>query len=211
MSFLSWISTLLFPTRPTEELVRISEADTLYAHVAPTLFLHEELPITTLLPYREPLVAAHIIESKYHRNPRAVSILGHILAEYLSEIVADEDAYTVRSFALVPVPLSSTRFSERGYNQTEEITNAALVELGIEGHSHARLLRRTRDTKSQTRLPRAERLRNMHGAFEADSVDPDMHYILVDDVVTTGATLQAAHSALTRAGASHVICLALAH
>ena len=74
------------------------------------------------------------------------------------------------------------------------------------------LLERTRDTKPQTSLNREARKRNMQGAFRAtEPLDPDLAYIILDDVMTTGATLEAACTALTEAGALHVEAIALAH
>ena len=71
---------------------------------------------------------------------------------------------------------------------------------------------RTRETISQVSLAREKREENMRGAFRAaHSIDPSHTYIVIDDVITTGATLQAAVDALKEAGAVHIIPLALAH
>ena len=73
------------------------------------------------------------------------------------------------------------------------------------------LLTRTRDTPPQSTLDRSARQRNVAGAFAADAAARGATVWLIDDVLTTGATLQAAISALQEAGASHIIPLALAH
>lgn len=97
--------------------------------------------------------------------------------------------------ALVPVPLGRTRRRERGYNQAAELARALGRAAGVPVLEGA--LRRTRETRTQTRLAPAGRWRNVNGAFAAAG-EPlhGMHVALVDDVVTTGATLGAAAQAL---------------
>lgn len=109
---------------------------------------------------------------------------------------------------VVPVPLHAVRLRERGFNQ------AALLaqELGRALDLPVRKgLRRTRATREQTGLSRACRLQNVSAAFASESDQfSDVRALLVDDVVTTGATLRAAASALEQAGAQSVFCLAFA-
>ena len=104
--------------------------------------------------------------------------------------------------ALVPVPLSRTRLRERGYNQSAELARhlGACWTLPVFGD----VLVRTRATQSQTRLTPGERLRNVAGAFSARMDGPalrGLHLVLVDDVVTTAATLNACAAALHDGGA----------
>jgi ComF family protein len=110
----------------------------------------------------------------------------------------------------VPVPLGKERRRERGFNQVEEIARRVAKELGIT--IDTALLERVRETASQVSLPRRAREENMRGAFSAaHPANPSYTYIVLDDVITTGATLQAAIDALRAAGAQHIIPLALAH
>ena len=110
----------------------------------------------------------------------------------------------------MPVPLGVVRRKERGFNQAEEISKRAAKLLG--GVVDTTLLVRTRETISQISLAREKREENMRGAFRTSRhVDPAYTYIIIDDVITTGATLQSAIDALADAGAEHIIPLALAH
>ncbi len=97
--------------------------------------------------------------------------------------------------ALVPVPLGRARRRERGYNQAALLAEALGLALGVPVHEHA--LRRARETRTQTRLTPTERWRNMAGAFAAGPPGVrGLSVALVDDVLTTGATLGAAAEAL---------------
>ena len=104
--------------------------------------------------------------------------------------------------ALVPVPLARARQRERGYNQSEELARA----LAAHWHLPVRtdLLERSRSTVTQTRLTPGERRRNVSGAFRASAERASLRgllLVLVDDVVTTAATLNACAAALHDGGA----------
>jgi ComF family protein len=102
---------------------------------------------------------------------------------------------------LIPVPLGSRRLRLRGYNQSEclAFALASCLDLAV----RTDLLRRTRETATQTALTPEARHANVAGAFHAAEVE-GLHLVLVDDVFTTGATLAAAGAALYQAGAARV-------
>lgn len=116
---------------------------------------------------------------------------------------------------LVPVPVTPQRLAERGYNQAWELVKA--LQQRAEPPAPSALpdaLVRVRETADQHRLPREQRLHNLRGVFAAHPRQvPRLaraHVLLVDDVTTTGATLQAAAQALLHAGVARVSALVLA-
>ena len=112
---------------------------------------------------------------------------------------------------VVPVPLSAERLEERGYNQVELIFADWCAQNEFEWLACG--LIRKRPTLPQWGLDRAERRENMKGAFEATrpEIFRNQSVILVDDIVTTGRTLEECAAVLRRAGAVSVHALALAN
>jgi ComF family protein len=110
---------------------------------------------------------------------------------------------------VVPVPLHWTRFVSRGYNQAAAVARPLAGDLGL---PTVRALRRRRPTPAQSRLDRDARRKNLRRAFAARRVAAILgrHVLLVDDVVTTGATLEAAARCLRRAGAAAVTAVTVA-
>lgn len=120
------------------------------------------------------------------------------------------------STLLVPVPISSARLAERGFNQSWELLRALLRRTPTPRPvALADALVRVRETPDQHSLPRAQRLHNLRDAFAAHprhaAVLTGAQVLLVDDVSTTGATLEAAAQALLQGGAASVDALVLAH
>lgn len=122
----------------------------------------------------------------------------------LAALVASRIADAVRSVPsggiLVPIPLGARRRIERGYNQAEEIAVALGAVWSVPVATD--VIRRVRDTATQTALTPAQRTRNVDAAFKAicPVIRGPKVAILVDDVFTTGATLSSAASAMLDAG-----------
>lgn len=123
------------------------------------------------------------------------------LARPLADLAVDQCGTSLRDgiTAVVPVPLARDREWERGFNQAGLLAERIAKRLGVP--VRAGWLARERATKPQSDLPAAERLANVRGAFRAAAAVADRHVLLVDDVLTTGATLAACARALRAAGA----------
>lgn len=131
---------------------------------------------------------------KFHADFAAGRVLARLMAQGLRDAERPE--------ALVPVPLHARRLRRRGYDQTLELARPLAHRLGIPIRTD--LLTRRRATQAQSRLDEAQRQHNLHGAFAVGDGSRPAHVALIDDVMTTGATLRAAAQALRAAGVARV-------
>ncbi|MEI8031821.1 MAG: phosphoribosyltransferase family protein [Chlorobiaceae bacterium] len=133
--------------------------------------------------------------------------LGPFFGRRLGEWIA-QGGQTEDIDCIVPVPLHRMKTIERSYNQSEKIAEgvAAVLQKPV----RPELLFRKRYTRSQTGLAAPDRRKNLEGAFQAKPGAMARHVLLVDDVITTGATMAAAAQALRHAGAEQVSLAAVA-
>lgn len=113
---------------------------------------------------------------------------------------------------IVPVPLHFLRHQRRGFNQSLVLAKA--VTRGVSRCRVRNLLKRIRNTKTQTRLRRSDRKKNIENAFALRRkviIDPGERYLLFDDVFTTGSTLNACARVLLQSGASRVDVATICH
>ena len=196
MKFLLKVLDIFFPPRDTELVVRTLDKNMLRNISDPKIISIEGNKILTLLSYHNQIVQACIIEAKFYNNAKAQKMLGKLLS----------DKVQYKKAIFIPIPLGKARKKERGYNQVEKILS------GSDLLFDSNLLYRNRDTAPQTTLGREERLHNTRNVFQTKNcVNSDATYVLIDDVVTTGATLLSAHETLIKAGAKEVFLLTLAH
>lgn len=109
---------------------------------------------------------------------------------------------------LIPVPLATARFRERGFNQAIEI--GTVLEDKLKIPLRADIVRRTRHTREQSGLEARERRKNLRGAFAVERKSLAKHVAIVDDVITTGSTMNELARTLRRAGAERIEAWALA-
>ena len=132
---------------------------------------------------------------KFHRDLAA----GRLMAELMAGALATAP----RPDAILPVPLHARRLRQRGYDQALELARPLAEALSVPLRTD--LLLRSRSTAPQSELHAGERQRNVARAFVVPpGIAPPAHVCLIDDVMTTGATLQAAARVLLGAGAARV-------
>jgi competence protein ComFC len=147
-------------------------------------------------------IRAALHRLKYKRDVSLGEVLGRPLIGFLHEL-----GWQVEK--VIPVPLGVARLRERGYNQTALIARPLALGAGIAYCPQA--LRRIRETRSQVGLSILQRKENVAGAFQANPKWATGRSLLVlDDVATSGATLEACATALMKAGARQVYGLTLA-
>jgi ComF family protein len=125
------------------------------------------------------------------------------LAPLLGRLLAARLPRGARADFIVPVPLSAARLRSRGFNQAHEIARAVAAATGC--RLAPLLAERSRDTPPQLDLPPEERARNVRGAFRCSQRLERAEIAVVDDVMTTGATLEELAATLKRAGAARVV------
>ncbi len=158
-----------------------------------------------LSDYTKTKVRSAITANKFHNSQKAARLLATLLDNWLQ-------TQTDKKIVLVPIPLSKERQRTRGYNQVSQILSMVKSDKVIVKE----LLIRTKETLPQTTMDREHRLKNMTGAFSLASnqtVPSNCLIVLVDDVITTGATINEAGEVLRSnlPNESRLVYLALAH
>ncbi|MEJ0031373.1 MAG: ComF family protein [Bacteroidota bacterium] len=151
------------------------------------------------------LVQSLLHELKYNNRPEVGVRIGHL---YGLELV---DAGMSNSFdVIIPVPLHASRLRKRGYNQSAKFAEGLSEALNIEWEESISL--RLEATNTQTRKGRADRWSNVKNAFSVATIDKveGKRVLLVDDVITTGATIEACGHHLIESGCESlsVACIA---
>jgi ComF family protein len=186
----------------------------------PTLY------ITSIYSFRDPLIKKAIHSIKYFHRRDLIEPLTKELVEVLKVGLMDQEinlkgslreplnttSYKLMAtnWTLVPIPMPTLRKYVRGYNQAELIARELSQQCSLP--IATKILTRIHSPKRQvTTRTRGERLQNQHNSFKVINSVKNMHIILVDDVITTGATLFEARKVLLHAGATSVRAVTLAH
>ena len=169
----------------------------------PAVVVGDELEVAVAAFAYEGALRRVLSRLKYGGGARLAEPLAECSAPILHPFLEDH-----RDAVLVPVPVHVERLRQRGYNQAALLARRLAPWVGL---PTADLLARLRPTSQQHRLNRAQRLRNLRGAFalRAGARAPP-RVVLVDDILTTSATLEACAGVLRAAGAERVVGVAIA-
>ncbi|MFA5086507.1 MAG: ComF family protein [Candidatus Paceibacterota bacterium] len=148
--------------------------------------------------FKNKIVKESIHRFKYGYIKDLAKSLALIILSHLQIVDAEID----RSFIIIPVPLSNKKKRRRGFNQSEEIGKIISEATGIPLLSDA--LVKIKETSPQMELGREERLKNLRECFEAKTNFKNKNIILLDDVYTTGSTLEECARVIKLAGAEKV-------
>ncbi len=192
----------------SRSLVRVDETDFTMA-VLKDRFKGSDI-ISSFFPlyyFEEEGVLQHVIHALKYEEMTA---LGEMYGETIGAALREHPDYAdIR--VIVPVPLHAQKERERGYNQSAWICNGIARAMGLP--VTAGVVRRRKNTRSQTKLSAALRLDNVKDAFEANAASAgtirDAKILLVDDVITTGATIHSCALPLRSAGAAAVVCASI--
>lgn len=170
--------------------------------------------IEGIFDYGNSIVHDAIWSLKYHHRGSVAKKLVKYGAPYIQELLSDIlQSSRAQQIFLVPIPQYKKRYSERGFNQSEQI--AHWISVFLKEAVVVSLLEKYKETLPQAKIKRKEdRLKNVRGSYRLEKgvrVDSSACYILIDDVTTTGATFLEGMRVLKDAGAKNVSCIALAH
>ena len=176
----------------------------------------EEKNIFAVFDYRNSTIRKAIWELKYHKNRHLGNILGEVLYESMIE-----EVWEIREFSdnkkiiIIPVPISRVKIFKRGYNQS------LIIALGFCKKDKEKIFKieeniifKKNETKPQAKITnRKQRLSNVKNSFgiKNENYVKNRTIIVIDDVVTTGATIKEIMKILKKAGASKIFGFALAH
>lgn len=163
-------------------------------------FIKEIIPI--FLFEKEGALQNIIHAVKYNQNISLARFIGRKMGSILKSERAD-----LKIDLIIPVPLHILKKSERGFNQSAHISKGISQILKIEVNSK---LRRVRYTESQTKMDKAERKQNIASAFKTKFDFSGKNILLVDDVITTGATISECARILKTAGAANIYACSVA-
>ena len=149
-----------------------------------------------------------IINIIYDLKYNGKKYTGKCLAKYMADCFIKSKLY---ADVIIPVPLCEERFKQRGYNQSEILGEELSKLTGIK--MNVNILKRIKQTPTQTNLTYIERQKNLKDAFKAYKIKyiKDKTVLLIDDVYTTGATLKECAKVLKSAGVKCVYALTAAH
>lgn len=172
--------------------------------------------LISIFDYHDEKISKLIIHGKYYFLPDVYKLLGLMVAVSVKENYPHilNLKSEILNFKLVPIPLHKWRHRWRGFNQSQILCEEIGKKLNL---PTSEILIRKKPTKTQKDLKKEERKKNMENAFTLSSKILNLkseilnhQFILIDDVTTTGSTLNEAAKVLKRGGASKVICLTVA-
>ena len=165
--------------------------------------------IIIALDYKKHLVKNVIQAFKYPPYIKSLKkILGSTLITAIQKFPNDISYLRKNNFVLISVPLSQLKLAQRGFNQSKLIAEELSQKLSLK--YQPQLLKKIKNTKSQTNLSAEQRKTNVKNTFRLSGHDCPSHIILVDDIYTTGATLQESARTLRQAGAKEIWAFVLA-
>lgn len=211
--FVEKMLDFLFPKPPETQAIEQMSPEKFLLRAPPAEFFEEE--VTALFEYRNSLVRSAVWEIKYWKNESIARMIAKIIHDHLLEEISL--ARIFKNFEqplLVPIPASKRRLRERGYNQCEFLVKQIADIDGGKNFEVADILRKTRETSPQTEIKQKNKRReNVKGCFTLTQKARvnGRNIIIIDDVITTGSTIQEARRALREAGARKIIAFAIAH
>jgi len=199
-------------TSMIELIFPLSDDERLLKELTPVAFAHKlnmqcDNSIYSLASFKDKSVRAAVHLNKFHGNAKAQALLSSLVTAWLVTLPPEH-------YLLIPIPLGSSRERKRGYNQVTQVLRYALKDADT-AQLCTNVLYKTKDTDPQTSLSKTQRLINLKDVFAVTGkgarIIKGKHVIVVDDVSTTGTTLQEAYKTLLPYGPLSIKLISFAH
>ncbi|MFA5652135.1 MAG: phosphoribosyltransferase family protein [Candidatus Paceibacterota bacterium] len=168
-----------------------------------------------LFQYKNKISRKAIWAIKYNKNQKILNKFSSLMYEYILEEITDEISFSnFNNPILIPIPMHENNLKRRGYNQSELLAREILKkDDGKNFEISINALKKIKETPHQSELKnKNDRLKNLKDCFCANrDIIKNRNIILIDDVITTGTTMNEAAKTLKNAGAKKVIGFSLAH
>lgn len=178
----------------------------------------DHVGIFSLWEYGHPHVRNSLLALKYKNKKMIAADITESLYDILLEELAEKTVFSnplpPEPYTVIPIPLSPQRFKKRGYNQAELLAKGLSLKDSVSFILETSVLYKIKDTSTQVSVrDREKRLANIRGSFAVKNAEKirGKTLIVVDDVVTTGATIEEARHTLLKAGARIVYGVTVAH
>lgn len=221
-AFLECIANILIPKSEMVKKIEKMGTESLFEKIPKAITIDNDYT-KAMFSYKNSLCRQAIWEIKFRANPKIISPFSQLLYEFIIDELSDLKVFSdFTDPILVPIPSSRARLKEKGFNQCTLIVKE-LKKIDDECDKKnfdivTNLLIKNRDTQHQVAIKnRNKRLNNLVNSFEINKYEAKKHslqdrcVIVIDDVITTGATMKEASRVLKKAGAKKVIGFALAH
>ena len=203
---------IIFPQSETERRIRNSKKEVFFKLIKIEAIDEKTISV---FEYRNDFIKEALWMLKYRRNMWLAKIFAEAMYEVLLEEIGDQILFNnFTKPILIPLPLSKTRAQERGFNQSELLAKEIYLIDEKENLSfEPKVLFKIKNTESQTHKNKKDRRENIKGSFEVRNSQKikGRNIILIDDVYTTGSTLNEAGRVLRKSGAKKVFGLVVAH
>lgn len=206
--FFKIILDFLFPSNHSINEIFYGSPDNLKLILPQASKLPENM--TALFAYSNEQVKYLIWEIKYYKNKKVAYWIGMLLAEKIKF----ELKHLNQPILLMPIPMTPKRSRQRGFDHTQFLCHAIKQFLPNNFIMEINVLKKIKNTPNQSSLEnRTDRLENLRNCFAVvnQEIIRSQTIILIDDVITTGATMREAKKILLQSGAKEVFCFAVGH
>jgi competence protein ComFC len=209
---LNWVLDLFYPPTEIEKILRKIEIEKIYKYCTKSLEINDN-EIYSLFKYKDFFIKNCIYEIKNNKNEDALMIFSTLLFDEIHNYIYENLININQKIIISYIPQHKSTFLHKGYNQSEELVKN-IVKIAPEMFEIKNLLYKIKKNAPQheikSRRKRVENIKNTF-IFNNKEIIKNRLVILIDDVYTTGTTLNESRRVLLENGANKIVCFTIAH